>query len=173
MSKFTEGTIVFSPLNRRVAAVLGGVVLLALIGLLGWGPSVQVSWNPFASFTRSKAELSDESEHLDQKRLFILACASAKQRLAQDLASGRLTLLEAAARVHAIDEQNPDFNWDEIRKIIPACCDEERHCREAILLLRTWLPEDEETGAIVETYEAELLQHLAEGTLVLPDEAAV
>jgi len=173
MKTLAERIIVLSPLYRRGVVALCSLVFVALVGFWGCVRSLDWGWDPFGGFSRNAADLSDESESLEERRLLMLACTDAKERLAQDLASGRLTLLEAASRVHEIDGQNPGYNYVALCTIIPACCDEERHCREVILLLRAWLPEDEETEAIVGKYEDELMQYLADGTLVLPDEEAV
>jgi hypothetical protein len=92
-----------------------------------------------------------------------------KVAVAQDLAAGRLSLPEAAARCRDLDRQNPGFNWEEFRRTTPGASDEERHCREAIRLLRTNLPLGHSaTEELARRLAAALQADLERGTLRLP-----
>ena len=98
--------------------------------------------------------------------------SDAKQEVARELASGRLTLLEAAARARDIDRAAPDFPWAGFRLADPAGPDDERHCREVIGLIRATLPHtDPATEAAARRCEADLRSHVARGTLRLPEPA--
>jgi hypothetical protein len=92
-----------------------------------------------------------------------------KQALAEEIIEGRMTLLEAAARFRALDEAPPRFHWEQFRRGYPGAGDEERHCREAIGFVRTWLEaRGYEPGSVVPRLEAELQEHLDRGDLRLP-----
>ena len=93
----------------------------------------------------------------------------AKEVVAGDLATGRLTLVDAAARFRDLDEQPPRRNPEELGGARPGMTDDERHCRDVIAFLRQMLltPEDPDSPVITRL-EQELQDHLGRGNLRLP-----
>jgi len=103
----------------------------------------------------------------------VLQRGLAKSRLAEDVAVGRLTLLEAAARFRELNSQWPPFDWDTWRFFrhcdFPGASDEEGLCRQVINCTRSTLWQQPEVADEVRRrLEAELDQHLRHGTLRLP-----
>jgi hypothetical protein len=97
----------------------------------------------------------------------------AKGRLAVDVAAGRLTLLEAAARFRELNSQWPPFDWHLWRGFIhvrfPGVSDDEGLCRQVIICAKSALWEKPEEAELVACrLEAELDEHLRHGTLRLP-----
>jgi len=94
----------------------------------------------------------------------------AKQRIAQDLIDGQMTLLEAAAHFRAADQQPPAFDWQAFRVSVQGQSDEERHCRTVVNYVFTTLADD---PFLADTFrdrlQEELAEHLRCGTLVLPE----
>jgi hypothetical protein len=94
-----------------------------------------------------------------------------KERLAREVAEGRLGLLEAAARFRDLDRQPPEFHWEAFRRTVPGASDEERHCREVIGFVRGLLLDQPGADAAVPyRLEAELRARLDRGDLSLPEE---
>ena len=94
--------------------------------------------------------------------------AAEKQRLARDVAEGRLPLAAAAARFRDLDEAPPGFPWDSFRHAFPGSSDEERHCWEVIVFVRATVPGGPAgEPALVECLEAELQECISHGDLRL------
>ncbi len=108
-------------------------------------------------------------DRLDREREAIGRRHEAKDGLARELAEGRLTLLEAAARARDMDREDPDFPWDGFRAEGPGASDDERHCLEVIAHLRTSLPlGPAPSEELARRLEEELRRHREGGTLRLP-----
>jgi hypothetical protein len=95
-----------------------------------------------------------------------------KQALAREVADGRLTLRDAAARYRELDEAAPGFHWEEFRRKYPGASDEERHCREVISFVRGLPDRKDGEEAVAARLESELQGYVARGDLSLPGAAA-
>jgi hypothetical protein len=107
---------------------------------------------------------------LDHQLDAILHHEEARGALGQELAEGRLGLLEAAARSRDLDRSAPYFQPDEFRRGFAGDSDDERHCREVIALLRSRKspPGAAPTEELARRLEGELRDRLSRGTLRLP-----
>jgi hypothetical protein len=102
----------------------------------------------------------------DRERAAHFRRSEARRRVAQDLAAGRLTLLEAAEHFRDLNGSYPGFNWYQFRRHFPGSSDDERHCRQVIQFVAL----ETETGPAAvarQRLEAELEGHLRRGTLRL------
>ena len=143
------------------------VGLLALTALLVW-PRPSPAGLSRRGEPGGFGEEVRRADRLEHKRVVLARSLAAKEAIVLDLAGGKLTLLEAASRLREVRLQNPYFLWDEFRRGRPESCDDERHCREAIELLRGALPPGPDGERVVACHEAELHRHLTGGTLRLP-----
>jgi hypothetical protein len=102
-----------------------------------------------------------------------IALVTAKSQVGGDLARGRITLLEAAARLRELDRLEPPVVLAQIRQTYPASSEMERCCREAITWVESWLEgHPEHDQAVLLRLRAELDEHLQRGTLEVPEPAA-
>jgi hypothetical protein len=137
-----------------------------LLGGIFWAvsPAPDTGLSPWNDL----AEAQRRSESLDHALQDTARRLEAKEALARALAAGRVTLLEAAARLRDLDRGKPDFNWEEFRRAFRGASDDERHCREVIKWVRMVnvvdTPQDEATARRL---EAELQYHIDHGTLRL------
>ena len=93
----------------------------------------------------------------------------ARAELVFELAAGRLTLVEAAARIRDLYGSTPSF-WEGLRMAEKGNTDEERLCRHAIGWVESMLADRPcEASAVAARLEAELGDHLARhGKVILP-----
>jgi hypothetical protein len=112
------------------------------------------------------ADASDRA--LDELFRAVRRRSAAKERLAEQVAEGRLALTDAAARFRDLDRQPPPFHWDHFRHAYPGRSDEERHCREVIRFVRV-TQDRPDSGAVAARLEAELRDLLDRGALRLPE----
>jgi hypothetical protein len=90
----------------------------------------------------------------------------AKSQVGGDLALGRITLLEAAARIRELDRLEAPVVLAQIRQAYPANSETERCCKEAITWVESWLVgHPEQDQAVLLRLRAELDEHLRRGTL--------
>jgi hypothetical protein len=157
--------------DRRL--IFGGAVLLMLPSLLmcslycGPGPDA-LEKSPWV-WTVLPQKRRD-AEALERSGQGIMQRGEERRAVARDLAAGRLMLLEAAARVRDLDRADPAFPWEAFRLRTPGATDDERHCREVIASIENLLPADSpEREAALRRCAAELQEHLARGTLRLPE----
>ena len=153
---------------------LGAGLLGALIA---GGSSAYFTWS--ARLGLNLTEWLDIQQRLEEegRRRDILSYQSqqlsrnleAKCRVLEDLRDHRLTLLEAAARFRALGCPGPENNLKLFRLVYPGQTDEERWCRQVIGFLRGADSNQSELASLVDEFEAELTQHLAKGSLHLPD----
>jgi hypothetical protein len=92
------------------------------------------------------------------------------ERITQGLCARRLALLEAAARLRDLADEEPAWPRCLLRLDFPADSDDECFCRIALAGVRDRLSTapQPEGPAILERLEGELQQHRARGTLRLP-----
>jgi hypothetical protein len=98
-------------------------------------------------------------QELDAQGKALFAYLAAKQRLAREVASGRLDLLEAAGRFRHLNESFPGFDWFHFRRGNPGNSDVECLCRQVLAVVAETLEEDGDPGRaapIMARLEAEL-----------------
>src|SRR5262245_13847278 len=99
---------------RRSPSVLG----LATVSLLFAGAAWVVSLSEQSGRFRADS---------DWKREAILARVSARAAIVDEILTGRMSLLEAAARFRDLDRGPPPILWDRFRAYYPGDSDDERH----------------------------------------------
>jgi hypothetical protein len=144
------------------------VLLVCLVGLLQWRrqPDPGREELPEVSPVLSGEDL--RTQQLDEKYQGVLQRVEAKRVITRELADGRLTLLQAAARIRDIDQQSPDFDLERFRSYYLGSSDDERHCRELIERFRSSQPPGPQTEALARRYEDEMHELAHHGTLRLP-----
>jgi hypothetical protein len=96
-----------------------------------------------------------------------------KDRLTADVAEGRLSLLEAAARFRDLNREWSTFQLEAFRETWPGRSDDERYCRQIIYMVRAKLRDRPAEGlAVVVRLQAELRHRLRRGDLRLPVRAS-
>jgi hypothetical protein len=136
--------------------------------------TVAASWRGAEFWSAAPAEDESDAEALrggepSQEIGAVMSRIRRKEAFAEGVIKGRVTLLEAAAAFRVLDEAPPRFHWDEFRAAYPGADDDERHCREVIGYVNTWLVgRGYESGWIVRRLEAELQGHIDRGDLRLP-----
>jgi hypothetical protein len=117
-------------------------------------------------------EMAQEQLHslqLDGRREAGLARLTTKRQIGADLATGKLSLLEAAARLRDMNRSGPPSILRARQRHFPGLSEEELSCREAIGWVENWLAEDPSRDrSLIGRLEAELSEHLRRGKLVLP-----
>jgi hypothetical protein len=148
------------------------LALLAVVVLLGGAAWVYRDWpasaQPERPGDRNLMDERDRARELDKRRQYVLWRNQQQAKVVQDLAAGRCTLLEAAARFRAL------FRGDEVvdralRDTYPAPTDEERLCRWVIGYTATDQEDKPGGPALVERLEKEIREHLERGTLKIPE----
>jgi hypothetical protein len=93
----------------------------------------------------------------------------AMERIVEQVIAQQLSLLEAAAQWGALLEDNPGINWEKYRRVWPGNSDTERYCRGIIDAVKCKLrKQPARAAALTGALEAELRDHLKQGTLRLP-----
>jgi hypothetical protein len=116
------------------------------------------------------AEARRRDAELEAQRQLALDRLRTREAIGQALAEGRMTLLQAAARLRVCQLSKPGFRWDLFRKRFPGASDEERFCRKTIdcaVGLKSARPE--RARAVQLRLEAELKAALRRGPLRLPE----
>src|SRR5262249_44692566 len=143
--------------SHRLLVPLGALVLLAgaLCVCRGW------QWG----LPRPPAvgEQADRAETLEEQRQVILRRHQEQERIVREVAAGRRTLLEAAAGFRALSRGETPLERP-LHETYPADTEDERLCRWVIAYLRTTLGEEPGTAGLVTRLEAELRQHVRQGT---------
>jgi hypothetical protein len=112
---------------------------------------------------------TERGRQLNEQLRTILCRCSEDQRLAREVAAGRLGLVEAAAGYRDLTADDPTFNQEAFRRAFPGGSDEERYCRQVIAFVReTFRKQPGADPAVVERLEAELQDRLERGDLSLP-----
>jgi len=139
---------------RRPSSVLSLAVVVGVVA---------VAW--FAESRRVK-EVPCELDH-DELEAALLGRAGARDEVRVGVLAGRLSLLEAAARVRALDRAMPEGFWARFGRTRPDDSDHEYYCRQVIGYV-TPTTDDDRSWELVLRLEAELREHLKNGTLRLP-----
>jgi hypothetical protein len=159
------------------AALLRGALVLApsalWLGLLLWCPEfVSRRWDRLCLMIVRPEERHHE-EVIRHREEIVRRRRETHQAISRDMAEGRLTLLEAAGRCRDLDRRTEQFPWDGFRRGFRGATDDERHCREAIVMFRVHSPlSGAATAERARQLEAEFQDHLARGTLRLPEPSA-
>jgi hypothetical protein len=143
--------------------------LLPLAGLAALPRWADCLWRAAWPEDAVRREAARERE-LHRKSRACLVRLARKAEVARALASGRMTLPEAAARLGALNRLPPEVPWRLFRDGYPGASDEERFCREALYWAEGELCEGDpcEAAATLGRLEAELDGLLRRGTLRLP-----
>ena len=112
---------------------------------------------------------AERSRRLDDQMRVICRCIEEKERLAREVAAGRLGLVEAAARYRDLATEDPVITPDIFRRAYPGGSDEERYCRQVIVFVQEAVRERPGGDlAVVGRLEAELDDLLGRGDFRLP-----
>jgi hypothetical protein len=145
--------------NRTVlvagAAVVAGVCLLASRRPSAEGPQVESNLQ--------------RAERLEAERQRVLQRQNGQMVVAEEVVAGRLTLLQAAARVRAIRADEPPLVWKMVRRRHPDLSQEEWLCAVVTDYVGRVLKDDPaQARALVRRLQAELRRQRQHGPLRLP-----
>jgi hypothetical protein len=112
-------------------------------------------------------EQAGRADTLEQRRQAVLRRHREQEHIVRELAAGRRTLLEAAADFRALSLGEMPLGRP-LHDTYPADTEEERLCRWVIAYLRTSLEDEPGAAELATRLEAELRQHVRQGTLRLP-----
>jgi hypothetical protein len=113
--------------------------------------------------------LQTPEDLLEARRVALCHRSEVRRRIARDVFSQRMTLLEAACWCRDLNETNPEFCWADFRVNFPGATDDERHARYVIAWVRAEFPNGSAEGtAVVASLEAELAERLRQGALGMP-----
>jgi hypothetical protein len=121
------------------------------------------------SQARRLQEEQQRERDLEAHQRTVFTYMEAKNRVAREVASWRLSLVEGAARFRALCQASPSFSLKMHRFIYPSDSDEECYCRALIHQVRWVLADDpaqaqEAAGRL----EAELTELLHQGPPSFP-----
>jgi hypothetical protein len=148
--------------SHRLLVPLGALVLL--VGAL----CVCREWHRGLPQPAAAGEQADRADTLEEQRQAVLRRHQEQNRLVREVAAGRRTLLEAAAGFRALSLGETTLERP-LHETYPADSEEERLCRWVIAYLGTTLADEPGTAGLVTRLEAELRQHVRQGTLRLPE----
>ena len=155
--------------SGSVCALCAVAGCITLFGCLQAGPlSVQLLGTAQELLGLDSGQ-SERRERLEAIRTVALARSRARRATSQALAEGRLTLIEAGARLQEFARTARVFRWQDFRICVPGNSDEERFCHEAIDCAEAELVnQPERARAVRQRLEAELCQALQRGLLRAP-----
>lgn len=156
-------------------SVCAGVGAAVMVGLFLLSPGWIADRDPPQRAGAPPDDAPDEE--LERQRLALLRHIEAKRAVARELVAERLTLREAAARFRDLDRDAPEIYWRGFPYLYPGRSEAERYCRQVIDCVEGELGLTVEGGsraqpgvaAIAARLRQELDQHLAAGTLTLPE----
>jgi hypothetical protein len=122
----------------------GAGALLATLGLAGlaylvWGGLVAWDLGELAGQARVIQEEARRERNLEALHRTLFACLEDKDQVARELAAGRLSLVEAAARFRAIARETPGFDRAVFRRVHGGDSEEESYCWAVIQRVRDLL----------------------------------
>jgi hypothetical protein len=145
---------------------------LYIVALVAMGTDL----GPGASFPiEPDGSSADASDHFQMALKTALAVlkhdSAAKGSITEDVIYGRVTLLEAAARFHALHAQRPDNSYCVPQtRLLPGSSEGERLCWEIIQWVEMDLQEDPRRDQVVGRLLSELQETLdRQGTVRLPE----
>lgn len=115
-------------------------------------------------------EIQRQRQELNDRYARIRRETEVRHQVIDDLLAGRKTLLEAASRFQAINQNSLEFKWDAFRYSFAGRSDEERTCRQVIAHVAARLRAQANQGDyIIEQLNGELRNHQAHNnTIRLP-----
>jgi hypothetical protein len=122
-----------------MCAALAGLAVKAAGDLSPGSPEAGKGWSSGPTHLQMAVEEEYRRADLELLSESVVRALAAKDEVAQLLYQERMTLIEAAGRLQEINEATLSFHWLVYRRTYPGQTDEERHCREAVTLLRGYL----------------------------------
>jgi hypothetical protein len=108
------------------------------------------------------------NERLEEQLQAVHERSAAKDEVAEDVAAGRLTLLEGAARFRDLDASASEGYRRGWRQLVKGASDEERYCRQVLSYLEAVLRDRPAASAAIRArLETELRRRLEHGELRL------
>ncbi len=156
-------------LSRPTTSLLTAAALLS--ALTAWdGCAEQWDVSPLSRLgSLSVPQLREDQEKLAAQQAEVTERTRRLQEVTDAVVAGRLSLLDAAARVRDIQSASPYFPWDRFRASYPGATDDERFCRMVIgMVYAPELKDGPQRVALAARLTAELEEHLRRGTLHLP-----
>jgi hypothetical protein len=142
---------------------LGVAAFLLYSGGGGWFPEL----GEWPGARRELEEAERRSAELTEQAQGGVARLWAKERVAEEVIAGRLTLRQAAARYRHLARAHPGFFWKQYREAYPGPTDWERHCQEVLALVRHRLRDrPDQARAVLDRLGAEWPAALDERDLV-------
>jgi hypothetical protein len=150
-------TLGLSSLTLALALVPG---LAAAVGLDLW--NVPAALN-------SLREAAEIDGRLDEDLLAVQLRMALKDEAAEDVAAGRLTLVEAAAQFRRLDADASEGYRQGWRLLAEGDSDEERYCRQVLNYAEVALRDRAAAADVLAGLNRQLEEALARGHLRLPD----
>jgi hypothetical protein len=148
-----------------VSALVAGLTLLPCLA-----GSVGLDFRNVPATLDSLQQEAQLDERLDEQIQATQERSAAKNGVTEDVAAGRLTLLEGAARFRDLDASAPEGYRRAWRQLAKGASDDERYCRQVLGYLAAVLRNRPGGGAAVRgRLEAELRRRLERGELRLPE----
>jgi hypothetical protein len=151
----------------RCAPVL--LIALSILPALGW--ISRLAREP-EQLAEKIARLEREDAEIDRLLAIITRrIYTTNEEVIAEVLAGRLSLLEAAARVRAAGTELPSWARPKLECLFPGSSDDERQCRRVIALIEgTLRDEPSRCGMVIGCLQAELREHLLRyGGVRLPE----
>ncbi|HXG13074.1 MAG TPA: hypothetical protein VNK04_25170 [Gemmataceae bacterium] len=149
--------------------VLLVVIIVCLVSSVMNRPGLE--WLNTAHQLQVLRAQQQRSEELDARLAEARRFRARQDEIAQEVAAGRMTLLEGAAHFRQLSRDKADFNWKAFRLTYQGTSDEERYCRQVIAFVASVLDADpSEVEQVIACLEAEMEAHRdRDGLIHLPD----
>jgi hypothetical protein len=142
---------------------------LALALLPGLAAAVGLDlWNVPATFN-ALGQAAEFDRRLDEEMLAVQVRTALKDEAAEDVAAGRLTLVEAAAGFRRLDADAPDDYRRGWLATAEGGSDDERYCRQVLAHVGGVLRDGADAADVLAGLNRQLEEILARGDLRLPD----
>jgi hypothetical protein len=142
---------------------------LALALLPGLAAAVGLDlWNVPATFN-ALGQAAEFDRRLDEEVLAVQVRTALKDEVAEDVAAGRLTLVEAAARCRDLDAGASEDYRRGWLATAEGRSDEERYCRQVLAHVGPVLRGRDDAPDVLAGLNRQLEEALARGDLRLPD----
>jgi hypothetical protein len=158
----------FKLLLHRAGPLLA---ILALVGsaYLTWTGLVAGAFGELAEQVRILQEEAQRGRDLESRVRLLSARAEDKDQLALEVAAGRLSLVEGAARFRDLCQTTPGFSLKMLRLLYPSDSEEESYCWALIVRVRKVLADDPaQARAAAGRLGAELTELLHQGSPLFP-----
>jgi hypothetical protein len=120
-------------MNRKIGSISGA----ALLAMIGTGLALVPSDLPADRSLRqeSRTGLLPVPEEQERELNTIQNHTAAQARVVRALIEGQLTLQRGAEQLRDLHAVNPYFNWKVFRDVYPGVTDQERCCRQLLVLI--------------------------------------